>query len=272
MRTVYADTLLLWNAAVDYLLLLAAGKLCALPLRRGQMALGALWGGVFALLCAVFPAVFALWTAKLAAGALVVLIGFGADRRTPRALLAFFAMAACFGGAVRFLSILRGAREDAAAPVSAPVLLLSFAICYAVAALVFRRVGAERGEIIHTVRLTRRGRGLELRALEDSGNELRDPLSGDAVLVADAAALSPLFDDPSLLCLSAPEALAGLEGEQGRGLRLLPCTCVAAERALLLCFRPESIEVDGTARRDLLVAVSPNRLSPEGRYDAIIRS
>ena len=137
---------------------------------------------------------------------------------------------------------------------------------------VFRRVGAERGEIIHTVRLTRRGRVLELRALEDSGNELRDPLSGDTVLVADAAALSPLFDDPSLLCLSAPEALAGLEGEQGRGLRLLPCTCVAAERALLLCFRPESIEVDGTARRDLLVAVSPNRLSPEGRYDAIIRS
>ena len=246
MRTVYADTLLLWNAAVDYLLLLAAGKLCALPLRRGRMALGALWGGGFALLCAVFPAVFALWTAKLAAGALVVLIGFGADRRTPRA--------------------------DAAAPVSAPVLLLSFAICYAAAALVFRRVGAERREILHTVRLTRRGRVLELRALEDSGNELRDPLSGDAVLVADAAALSPLFDDPSLLGLSAPEALAALEGEQGRGLRLLPCTCVAAERALLLCFRPESIEVDGMARRDLLVAVSPNRLSPEGRYDAIIRS
>ena len=59
MRTVYADTLLLWNAAVDYLLLLAAGKLCALPLRRWRMALGALWGGVYALLCAVFPPISA---------------------------------------------------------------------------------------------------------------------------------------------------------------------------------------------------------------------
>ena len=43
-----------------------------------------------------------------------------------------------------------------------------------------------------------------------------------------------------------------------------------AERTLLLCFRPEYITVDGTPRRDLLVAVSPNRLSPEGRYDAIV--
>ena len=111
---------------------------------------------------------------------------------------------------------------------------------------------------------------MRLRALEDSGNALVDPLTGDAVLVAEAEALAPLFSDPALLTLDDPEALARIEGAEGRGLRLLPCSCVAAPRALLLCFRPERITVDGKERRDLLVAVSPNRLSPEGRYDAII--
>ena len=268
MKTIYADTLVLWNAAVDYLLLLAAGKLCALPLRRWRMALGALWGGVYALLAAVHPAFWTLWTAKLAAGALAVLIGFGAERRTPRALFAFYAMAACFGGAARFLSSLRGLPEGAQP--DARVLLLSFALCYAAAALVFRRTGRERRETLRAVTLSRRGRTLTLRALEDSGNALTDPLSGDGVLVADADALAPLFDDPAPLRLDAPEALARLEGEQGRGLRLLPCACVTAGRGLLLCFRPESVSVDGETRRDLLVAVSPNRLSPEGRYDAIL--
>ena len=272
MRIIYADTLILWNAAVDYLLLLAAGQLCALPLRRWRIALGALWVGVYALLAAVYPAFWGLWTVKLAAGAFALLLGFGAERRTLRALVAFFAVGACFGGAVRFLSSLRGEPWNTAAPVSGRVLLLSFALCYAAAAFVFRRVGAERGEALHDVTLVRQGKKLRLRALEDSGNALRDPLTGDAVMVADAAALAPLFDDPALLSLPAPEALARLEGEQGRGLRLMPCACVTAERALLLCFRPESIEVDGTPRRDLLVAISPNRLSPEGRYDAIIRS
>ena len=270
MKIIYADTLVLWNAAVDYLLLLAAGKLCALPLRRLRMALGALWGGAYALLAAVYPAFWGLWTVKLAAGALAVLLGFGAERRTPRALCAFYAMAACFGGAVRFLASLRGEPGDAMAPVSVRVLLPAFALCYAAAALVFRGRGRERRETLHTVTLVRRGRELTLRALEDSGNALTDPLSGDGVLVADADALAPLFDDAPLLRMDAPEALARLEGEQGRGLRLLPCACVTAGHGLLLCFRPERMTVDGAARRDLLVAVSPNRLSPEGRYDAII--
>ena len=103
MRIIYADTLILWNAAADYLLLLAAGKLCALPLRRWRMLLGALWGGAYALLAAVHPAFWALWTVKLAAGALAVGIAFGAERRTPRAIAAFFAMAACFGGAAQLM-------------------------------------------------------------------------------------------------------------------------------------------------------------------------
>ncbi len=272
MKTVYADTLILWNAAVDYLLLLAAGQICSLPLRRGRMALGALWGGVYALLCAAGPAFFTLWTVKLAAGALAVLIAYGAERRTPRALAAFYAVAACFGGAVRLLSPLHGAQNGTPAQLSGGVLLPAFALCYAVASLVFRRVGGERRELVHDVTLTRRGRTLRLRALEDSGNALTDPLSGDGVVVADAAALAPLFDDPALLRLEAPEALAQLAGAQGRGLRLLPCACVASGRTLLLCFRPDGIRVDGKERRDLLVAVSPNRLSPEGRYEAIIRS
>ena len=270
MKIIYADSLVGMNAAVDYVLLLAAGKLCALPLRRWRMGLAALLGGIYALLAAVYPAFWGLWTVKLAAGAGMVLLAFGWERRTPRALAAFYAAAAAFGGAVRFASSLRGEPAGAGAPVSLRVLGLSFAVCYAAVALIFRRVGARQGERLHDVTLTRRGRTLQLRALADSGNALIDPLTGDAVLVAEASALAPLFDDPALLRLDAPEALARLSGEQGRGLRLLPCSCVTAARGLLLCFRPEAIAVDGTARRDLLVAVSPNTLSPEGRYEGII--
>lgn len=272
MKIIYADSLIALNAAVDYVLLLCAGKLCALPLRRWRMALGALWGGAYALLAAVYPGFWGLWTVQLAAGALAVLIAFGAERRTPKALAAFYAAAAAFGGAVRFSAHLRGETAGVGAAVSLRVLVLSFAACYAAVALIFRRVGARRAETVHDVILSRRGRELRLRALEDSGNALVDPLSGDAVLVVCAAALAPCFDDPDLLRLSAPEALARLEGEQGRGLRLLPCSGVCAPRSLLLCFRPDAISVDGKARKDLLVAVSPTRLSPEGRYEAIIRT
>ena len=268
MRIVYADTLLLVNGLADYLLLLSAGKLCALPLRRGRMALGALWGGVYAVFAAVFPDIFALWTAKLFAGALAVVIAFGVERRTVRALAAFYAVAAAFGGAVYALSGLRGEPAGSGVPISLPVLLLSFALCYALVTLAFRFAGRRRERRLHPVTLTLGGRELAFSALEDSGNELIDPLTGRGALIVSPKTLAPLLgqntEDPVT-------ALAPLrEKYPAARFRLLPCASVAAEQTLLLCFRPERITVDGAERRDLLAAVSRSELASDGEYQAIL--
>lgn len=270
MKIVYADTLVIVNMAVDYLLLLSAGKLCALPLRRWRMALGALWGGVYALLAAVYPGVFALWTAKLLSGALAVLIAFGPERRTPRALVAFYGVAAAFAGAVYAAAALRGEPVGAGIPVSAPVLLLSFALCYAAVSLAFRHIGRRAERQLHAVSVVLGEAEASFSALEDSGNELIDPVSGCGVLVADRAALAPLFGSEPMPPLEDPAALERLSAAYPTArFRLLPCRCVAAERALLLCFRPSELRVDGQ-RRDLLVAVSAGALSPDGAYQAIL--
>ena len=106
--TVYADSLILLNTIVDYILLLSAGKLCALPLRRWRMGLAALLGGGYALAAVLWPAVFALLVTKLLAGAGMVVIAFGLERRTLRAVVAFYGVAAAFAGAVYGAASLAG--------------------------------------------------------------------------------------------------------------------------------------------------------------------
>ena len=274
MKTVYADSLVLLNAAVDYLLLLSTGKLCGLPLRRGRMLLGAAWGGAYALLAVLWPQYFALLTVKLFSGALAVVVAFGWNRRTPRAVAAFCAVSAAFAGALYGVASLAGydTRNGLYFPVSPQVLLLSFAVCYAVISLVFRHVGRRAERRIDAVQITLDGRQAALCALEDSGNELIDPVTGSEVLVAGAEALSPLFDDPELL--RGPDPLSALEAMNARRerprFRLLPCSGAAAGRTLLLCFTPDAITVNGTPRKDLTVAVSPNALSGDGDYQAIL--
>lgn len=271
MKIIYADTLILLNTVIDYLLLLSAGRLCAVPLRRGRMALGALWGGGYALLAAVHPSVFALWTAKLLAGALAVVIAFGLDRRTPGLMAAFFAVAAAFGGAVYAGARLRGEPAGTGVPVSLPVLLLSFAVCYVGVDLAFRHAGRRVARRLHSVTVTLGGREATFSALDDSGNELIDPVSGCSVLIVSTAALAPLFRCPELLTMDAAEAIGLLaEREPEAKFRLLPCTSAAAERALLLCFRPDRILVDGKIRRDLLTAVSRSTMAEDGEYQAIL--
>ena len=271
MKIIYVDTLLILNTVIDYLLLLSAGRLCALPLRRGRMALGALCGGGYALLAAVKPAVFALWTVKLIAGALIVVIAFGIERRTIRGLAAFYAVAAAFGGAVHAGARLRGEPGSEGLTVSLPVLLLSFAICYAGVDLTFRHIGRRAERRLHTVTLRLRGREATFAALDDSGNELIDPVSGCGALIVSAAALAPLFRCPELLTLDAAEAIGQLaEKEPTAKFRLLPCTSASSERTMLLCFRPDSILVDGKQRDDLLAAVSRGTMAEDGEYQAIL--
>ena len=271
METVYADSLFVLNAAVDYLVLLAAGKLCALPLRRWRMGLAAVWGGVYAVLAAVWPQCFALLASKLAAGALMAVIAFGVHRRTLRAVLAVYAVSAAFGGAIYAAACLAGHPPGSGryTPVSLRVLLLSFALCYAVISLVFRGTARSAERTLRLVDVQLGSAAVSFTALLDSGNELTDPVSGDRVLIAEAETLAPLFPDSTPLFEG--DSLAALERFAALGVhcRLIPCTRVAAEEALLLCFRPDSVRVDGRRCR-LLIGISPNRLSPSGEYQAII--
>ena len=273
METVYADSVIALNALVDYLLLLCAGKLCALPLRRARLFLGALWGGIYALLALVWPRCFALVSVKLLAGVLAVVLAYGWSRRTLRAVAAFWAVSAAFAGALYGTASLAGrpAAGGLYIPVSARMLLLSFAVCYAGISLVFRHTGRRAERRLHRVELAVGGRRARFTALEDSGNELIDPVSGKEVLVAGADALAPLFPDPAPLAMpDAVAALSALNAAEGPRFRLLPCTGAAAGRALLLCFTPDAVAIDGKARRDLAVAVSPSALAPDGSYQAIL--
>lgn len=275
MEIIYIDSLFFLNLIIDYLLLLAVGKICALPLRRGRMALGALWGAAYAAGVVLLPRFFAMAAVKLAAGAALPLIAFGTGRRAPRAVLVFFAVSAAFGGAVYAACSLGGYGGHAGLyiPVSMRVLVLSFALFYALFSLVFRRAGRRGERRVADVSVTLAGRTVRFAALCDTGNELTDPATGEGVLVAEADSLAPLLDaggadllkgDP----LDSFMALAGLPELSGR-LRLLPCGCVTGSGSLLLLFRPDEVRVDGR-RRGCSVAVSRAALSPEGLYQALI--
>ena len=275
MEIVYIDSLFLLNFIIDYLLLLAAGKICVLGLRRGRLALGAAFGAGYAALAVLLPRFFAMAVVKLLAGAALPLIAFGAGRRAIRAVAVFFAVSAAFGGAVYAACSLGGVTPRAGlyVPVSMRVLLLSFALCYGAFTLVFRRSGRRGEQTIRSVRVTLAGRAAEFAALCDTGNELTDPVTGEGVLVAEAGALSPLLDAGGAALLGADplEGFTGLSQRpelRGR-LRLLPCSCVTGADSLLLMFRPDEVRVDGR-KSGVCVAVSRTALSSEGIYQALI--
>ena len=268
MKTVYLDELFCLNLAVDYFLLLGSARLCALPYRRGRYlgaaALGAAW------CCAGLLPELA-WLADpgmrpVLAGAMT-LAAFGGERRLGRCLASFLGISALFGGTVYAAGLLRGGQAGPLLHLDMRVLALAFAASWAALSLLCRgRSGSARRRVL-TVTVERSGRTAALRALEDTGNGLTDPITGCGAFVAEAAALAPLFPAAEAAWLQAPAAEAALHIP---GARLIPYAGVEGKSGLLLAFRPDRVTVEDRERDDLLAAVAPGAIGSDGHYDAIL--
>ena len=267
MKILYADLYFFWNLLADYLLCLAAGRLCALRLRRGRYALAALFGASYALaLLFPLPPAFTAPPARLGAGLLMGLIAFGGEERPLSCVLTLLGVSAAFGGALYALSELGGGLR-----LSFRLLLAAFLAIYGLLKLFSRLRCRLRGSPRAAVRLRFLAREVCFSALVDSGNAARDPATGLALLIASPAALAPLFGAlaPLLEELPPVELLEALSRDalcKGM-LRLVPFRSLGGG-GLLPVFRPEALWVDGKRREDLLVALS-REARGEG-FDAIL--
>ena len=269
MKTVYLDELFVMDLVIDYFLLLGTAKLCALPYRRGRFWAGAALGAVWSCL-ALLPDLDWLGTPvmRLVLAGAMTLTAFGDQRRLGRCFAAFLGVTALFGGAVYAAGLLRGGGGPGPLlRLDMRVLALSFALCWMAVSLLFRGGVKHASRRILDMTVERQGRAVRLRALEDTGNSLTDPISGCAAFVAEAGALDGLFDPADAPLLRGPPAEAVLRIP---GMRLIPCSGVTGGRNLLLAFRPDRVTVNGLERRDLIAAVAPSPIGTDGVYDAVI--
>ena len=259
--TVYAERVFALNALLNFLLLLGSARLAGAPALMRRVLPAAAVGGVYAV-AALVPALGFLQTAGMqaVAAAVMLLLAFGAEKRTLRLGLLFLALSAAFAGLVLLCTqvfrtglVLVGG--SAYYPVSFFGLVLVAAAAYLTARLVFLQLFQHGGRQI--VPLTVR---------------LGAPITGEAALVIDAQTAAQLLPQAELTAetLSAPASLLPELARQYPALRfrLIPYRAVGTRAGLLLAARCEVVDQSGRARR-ALAAFSPTPVSDGGNYQAL---
>lgn len=246
----YIDGVFILNFLVDFLLLLAASRLCGYPIKAYRAALGGGVGAVYAV-CCLLPGFYflgnILW--RVVSLMAVAVVAYGLTKSTLRRGLVFAFLSLALGGAV--LGLGRGGFVGIVSAAGVLCLLCFFG---------FRgRIG---GTTYIPVELSYGQTHLHLTALQDTGNTLRDPITGKQVLVVGA--------DVAL-------QLTGLTREQLRkpvesvgvlpGLRLIPYHTVGGN-SFLLAMRLQNVKI-GPWQGSTLVAFAPDGLSSEGAYQAL---
>lgn len=250
---IYAELAILLNFAVDLCLLLGTNRLCGYSSSWKRVLPAAALGSIYGVLCLLPGMEFLgniLW--RIVALVLMSVIAFGPTVSGLRRGIVFVVLSMALGG------VALGLGKDGFWDIIA-----SAAVMCLLCVLGFRdHIGQTR--YVQAV-LVYHGKRMAITALLDTGNLLRDPLTGQQLLLADS---------------DLAQSLVGLTGEQlldpvatvhsgiVTGARLIPYRTVGQGNGMLLALPMEEVWIDGR-QGGKLVAFAPNRLSREKAYQAL---
>jgi stage II sporulation protein GA (sporulation sigma-E factor processing peptidase) len=277
IRVIYIDSVFLLNLIINYLLLLVAAKITGVVPRRLRVLCGALVGAVYAVAVWLPGMEFigtlpgkALTAAAMSAAAFVPYSG----RRFLRISVVFLAVSLTLGGGVLAVELLVYGKTSPGAVPSLPIdfktLLLAAAVSYALLSLVFRRAARYGPKDLMEVRVTHGGRETRITALLDTGNDLRDPVSGAAVLIVDADTARDILNAaiPAEMARDPLKAMSDWKNPPAR-FRLVPYRAVGVESGFLLAFKPEAVWLGKNKQDKMLIALSPHPISGGEGYHAL---
>lgn len=274
---VYLDRVFLLNLLVDYLLLLAAAQLSGRTLHRRRLLLCAAGGGAYA--AAVFlPDCLLLREplCQLAAGVAMALLAY---RGRWRPVLLFLLLSGGLAGFVLALGLWSGAParlvgQICRGDVNWPLLLCAALGFYGSLRLLLGQGARHGGGELLKITISVCGRRQTVTALHDTGNTLRDPVSGRPALVLERSAAEELWPPEVAAVLNTglpPEEKMARLHRQGASLpfSLLPFRSVGVPAGLLLAVRSDYIEVNGRRYPRTPVALSDHPVSDGGGYHAL---
>lgn len=242
---VYLDLVLLLNFLVDLLLLLGTNRLAGYHGGYFRSVLAALLGGVYGAACLVPGVSFlgnTLW--RVVSLCLMAGIAFGWNRSAVQRGAVFMLLSMALGG------IASGFGKGSFWILTASALGL-WGLCR----ISFRGNVGQREYV--PVELHWGNRRISVIALRDTGNTLKDPVTGEPVLIAGADVAVELLDLSEEQLRHPVELLAS-----GRlpGLRLIPYHAVGQPGSMLPAVRFREAKINGTYA-DPLVAFAPEVLA-----------
>ena len=189
---------------------------------------------------------------RLVSLVLMALIAFGIEPEMPRQGCAFLLLSLALGGVGELLG-----RGDAVTMMASVGIL--FGLCFV------GSYGEKEMRSFVMVQIRHGDKEVEMTALVDTGNCLKDPITGHRVLVVDPGVARTLL---GLECATLRDPAGVISRGTIRGLRLVPYCSVGCPAGLMLAICPDQLRIDGKCSQQL-VAFAPYPIGVGKMYQAL---
>ncbi|MCG0274715.1 MAG: sigma-E processing peptidase SpoIIGA [Thermosediminibacteraceae bacterium] len=120
----------------------------------------------------------------------------------------------------------------------------------------------------------------KIKALIDTGNDLRDPISNDPVIIVEYSALEELLPREMKKYIGKGTGelenmtAAVLNSEWATRLRIIPFTSIGKNKGLMIGFKPDRVLIEQSSKvyeiKNVVLGIYHRKLSPQGNYRALL--
>lgn len=290
--TVYLDVVLLENLCMNYIILFATGYIMKIKMKQLRLVASSLLGGIYAVIAylEILP-IYSNLGMKIILSILMVYLAFNSKsiKNLSKQLVIFYLTSFAFGGCAFALLyfikpqniLMRNGVYVGTYPIK--IALLGGIIGFIVTYIGFRVVKTKlhKKDMIYEIEIRIEEKTLNLKAMLDTGNLLKDPISGMPVVVVEKQQLYSIL--PAKL-LDNIDKLIGGEGEilldqiEEKGIfnrfRMIPFSSVGKQNGLMLGFKADQVilkrEEEKQIQKNVIIGIFNQNLSKNNSYSALI--
>lgn len=294
--TVYLDVVFAINFFMDFVLLWATAKFSQVRTSWYRLAAGAFIGACYSL-ALMLPSLHYLlaFFAKILFSVIMVYVAFPGlkARKFLQVLGYFYLVAFTMGGAMLGAIYLISRNQDLYGIMNGIFVFLVnvkytwlFAAVFAAIILVRYGVGFVKRNFLHSffrvpVIIKLGKQSISTKALVDTGNQLKDPLTHKPVMILEFDVLKSILPGELAAALDysgEPDLNHIVDSLSGSvwasRIRVIPFTSIGRNKGMLVGIRPDEVIVitseNNVRIKDIIVGIYHRQLSPEGAYRALL--
>ena len=289
--TVYLDVVFLENVLMNYIIIFATGVVLKDECKKWRIFAGSLVGAVYTIVMYlnIIP-IYSNFFMKLLLSIVIVYVAFKprSVKRLIKDLVVFYLVSFVFGGCVfALMYFLKPQMAQIRNGVFVGAYPLKVAIIGGIVAFIFLQISFKivktkisKKDMIYTVEVNLNGKSTQVKALLDTGNLLKDPITSLPVVVIEQKSLSSVI--PENVLNNIDKILGGDIDELTKDkefsktisrFRMIPFSSLGKQNGLLLGIKADNVNIISDEKTKIInnaiIGIYDKSFTKNGAYTAI---
>lgn len=287
--TVYLDIVLIENLCMNYIILFATAFIMKLKIKHVRLFISALIGGLYAVLTYMqIVKMYSTMVMKIILSICMVYIAFYPKniRAMLKEIMLFYLVSFVFGGCafalLYFLKpqdiLMKNGVFIGSYPLK--VALLGGIVGFIVMNVALKNVKNKMSKkaLIYQVEIEMQEKSLMVKAMLDTGNLLKDPITGIPVIIVDKEELYQIIPGRILnytdKIIGGDWEICSEDIEYRAKFRMIPFSSIGKQNGMLLGFKVDRVkiitDIEEVVRKEAIVCIHNGKISKNNTYSALI--